>query len=144
MHTIAVKECLDSYEPNPIFSGLAPDISQSETSLPRKTRRILAQLRAGKSPILKSYLHTIDPVTHPSPACPLCKLFDYTTQHLFSCPKLNTILTVRDLWHDPVAELLQQWTDVQAAAGGGQGSRLTRNDLWKVISLVISTAHSAV
>jgi len=35
-----------------------------------------------------------------------------------------TTLTVRDLWVDPVAvaELLQLWDDVRAAAGGGLGS----------------------
>src|SRR5688572_29949465 len=52
IHIIAVEECLRSYKPNPILSQPAPDINQSEQSLPRKTRRILAQLRAGRSPIL--------------------------------------------------------------------------------------------
>jgi len=35
-----------------------------------------------------------------------------------------TTLTVRDLWDDPVAKLLQQWDDVRGAAGGGLGSGL--------------------
>src|SRR2546425_5236156 len=96
-------------------------------TLPRKTRRILAQLRAGKSPVLTAYLHTIDSKSYPSPICPLCKSHDHTTQHLFSCPIINTTLTARDLWDDPVAvaALLQQWDDALGAAGGGLGSSLT-------------------
>ena len=127
IHTIAVEECIRSYKPNPILSQPAPDINQSEQSLPRKTRRILAQLRAGKSPILLSYMHAIDPTSHPSPTCPLCKSQEHTTQHLFSCPKINTTLTARELWNDPVAvaALLQQWDDALGAAGGGVGSSLT-------------------
>src|SRR6267154_2768604 len=123
IHTIAVKECLMSYEPNPILSQLAPDINQSEQSLPRKTRRILAQLRTGKSPILMAYLNAIDPKSYPSPSCPLCKSHAHTTQHLFPCPSIYTILTPRDLWDEPVgtAALLQQWADAMQAAGGGGG-----------------------
>ena len=124
IHTMAVSECIGAYEPNPILSLPPPDISQSEQSLPRKTRRILAQLRAGKSPILLAYLHAIDPLSHPSPLCPLCKSCNHTARHLFSCTKITTTLTPRDLWDDPVAvaELLQQWDDAQGAAGGGPGS----------------------
>ena len=127
IHTIAVDECIQSYKPNPILAQPAPNINPSEQSLPRRTRRILAQLRAGKSPILCSYLHMIDPKSHPSPLCPLCKSCDHTTSHLFSCQKINTTLKVRDLWDDPVgvAALLQQWADAQGAAGGGLGSNLT-------------------
>src|SRR5688572_33298537 len=40
IHTIAVEECIRSYKPNPILSQPAPDINQSEQSLPRKTRQI--------------------------------------------------------------------------------------------------------
>jgi retron-type reverse transcriptase len=126
IHTMIVEECLRSYKPNPILSQPAPNINQSEQSLPRKTRRILAQLRAGKSPILLSYMHAIDPTSHPSSSCPLCKYQEHTTQHLFFCPKINTTLTARDLWDDPVAvaTLLKQWDDALGAAGGGAGSSL--------------------
>ena len=126
IHTMTVKECLLTYKPNPIIALPAPDINQSEQTLPRKTRRILAQLRTNKSPILKTYLHSIDPKNHPSPICPLCNSQDHNTQHLFSCPKINTSLTTLDLWDDPVAvaTLLQQWDDALGAAGGGTGSGL--------------------
>src|SRR6267154_119090 len=123
MHTIAVSECLMSYKPNPILSQLAPDINQSEQSLPRKTRRILAQLCTGKSPILMAYLNAIDPKSYPSPSCPLCKSHDHTTQHLFSCSSIYTTLTPRDLWDKTVgtAALLQQCADAMQVAGGGSG-----------------------
>src|SRR2546425_7315552 len=39
---------------------------------------------------------------------------DHTTQHLLSCSKMNTSLSVLYLWDDPVAvaALLQKWEDV--------------------------------
>src|SRR3989442_1543386 len=51
IHTMAVKECLDSYRSNSILSQPASDISKSEQTLSRKTRRTLTQLCAGKSPV---------------------------------------------------------------------------------------------
>jgi RNA polymerase subunit RPABC4/transcription elongation factor Spt4 len=121
IHTSIVQECLQSYKPNPILLDSPPDINPAEQELPRGVRRMLAQLRTGKSPLLKSYLHKIDPTTNPSPICPLCNQHDHTTEHLFSCPIINTTLTTRDLWTDPVAvaALLQLWDDVLGAAGGG-------------------------
>src|SRR6267154_3429824 len=88
-----------------------------------KTRRILAQLRTGKSPILMSYLNAMDPKSYPSPSRPLCKSHDHTTQHLFSSSSIYTTLTPRDLWDESVgtAALLQQWADAMQAAGGGSG-----------------------
>src|SRR5206468_11545972 len=65
-------------------------INPSEQSLPRKTRRILAQLRADKSPILKAYLHEIDSKSCPSAACPLCNYHLHNTQHLFSRSEEHT------------------------------------------------------
>src|SRR5207247_9601692 len=100
---MAVSECLQSYKPNPILAQPAPNINLSEQSLPHKTRRIIAQLRAEKSSMLIAYQHTIDPKSYSSPICPLCKSHDHITQHLFSCSKINTNLTAQDLWDDPVA-----------------------------------------
>src|SRR5437867_191719 len=84
IHTLAVNECLTSYKPNPILRNTAPDINPSEQSLSRKTRRLLAQLRTDKSPILKAYLHEIDSKSCPSAACPLCNYHLHNTQHLLS------------------------------------------------------------
>src|SRR3989442_13797610 len=120
IHTMAVKECLDSYKSNSILLQPAPDISKAEQTLSRKTRRTLAQLHAGKSPVLMTYLNAIDPKTYPTPTCPLCKSHNHTTRRIFSCPKIRTTLTVQDLWKNPMAvtALLQQWYDVQSGAGG--------------------------
>ena len=68
----------------------APKTSPSDLSLPRETRRTLAQLRTNKSPILISYLHKVDETHHPSPLCPLCKTHPHTTYHLFNCTHLYT------------------------------------------------------
>lgn len=111
IHTMVVSECIATYKHNPILSTSPPDIDKSEESLPRKIRRTLAQLRAGKSPILKSYLHSIDPTSHPSPNCPLCNLHEHTTKHLFTCPKVPTTLTPVCLWREPqiAAEFVEDW-----------------------------------
>ena len=89
----------------------APKISPSELSLPRETRRTLAQLRTNKSPILISYLHKVDETHHPSPLCPLCKTHPHTTDHLFNCTYLYTSSNILDLWLSPerVAPLLIRW-----------------------------------
>ena len=55
IHTIAVAECRQSYTSNPILAQPAPNVNPSEQSLPRRTRRVLAQLRAGKSPIYQGW-----------------------------------------------------------------------------------------
>ena len=54
---------------NRLINAPAPNINTSEQTLPRGTRRTLAQLRANKSPILLAYLHNIDPDSNPSPLC---------------------------------------------------------------------------
>ena len=59
---------------NKLIHQHAPKIS-----LPRETRRTLAQLRTNKTPILISYLHKVDETHHPSPLCPLCKTHPHTT-----------------------------------------------------------------
>ena len=55
-------------------------ISSTEEILARLTRRTLAQPRKNKSPFLKSYLHTVDAKSHPSPLCPLCNTHTYDRQ----------------------------------------------------------------
>ena len=96
---------------NKLIHQHAPKISPSELSLPRETRRTLAQLRTNKSPILISYLHKVDETHHPSPLCPLCKTHPHTTDHLFNCTHLYTSSNILDLWMSPerVAPLLVRW-----------------------------------
>ena len=64
-----------------------------------RTRWSLAQLRAGKSPLLKEYLHRIGKADNPD--CPLCDNDVHNTVHLFECTEMHSALTPLDLWHRP-------------------------------------------
>ena len=79
IHTSIVQTHLMQRNHNKLIHQHAPKISPSELSLPRETRRTLAQLRTNKSPILISYLHKVDETHHPSPLCSLCKTQPQTT-----------------------------------------------------------------
>ena len=95
---------------------MPPEINPEETQLPRVTRRILAQLRAQKSPLLREYLHNIGQADDPS--CPLCRHPVHNTPHLFLCPWIETPLNPKDLWIRPaeVAGLLEKWQTQLALA----------------------------
>ena len=54
-------------------------------------RTKLAHLRANKSPLSQSYLHTVNPETC-TPQCLLCLSHTYDTNHLFNCSQLPTQL----------------------------------------------------
>ncbi|MEL6805403.1 MAG: hypothetical protein AAFO91_16665, partial [Bacteroidota bacterium] len=112
IHTQIVQQHLLTIPDSSILNRPPPDIDKTETDLPRRTRRLLAQLRANKSPFLLSYLHHIDPTTHPSPTCPLCRVAEHNTVHLFNCPSIPTTLDPASLWSNPaeVAALLETWT----------------------------------
>ncbi len=77
-----------------------PNVNESEKSLPRGARSILAQLSSSYSSKLNSYLSRIDPNIEDK--CPDCGGSPHTTQHLFSCPAKPTSLTVSSLWNKPV------------------------------------------
>ena len=103
IHTSSVAKTIRNQEDNKVLLAPAPKVNQTEANLPRKTRTTLAQLRSGYSSILNSYLHRINPTTHPSPNCPRCNLSPHTTNHLFNCPSNPTELETRILWEDPPA-----------------------------------------
>lgn len=65
IHTETVKKVLKE-EQHPLLQQQAPDVNKTEEQLPRATRRTLAQLRAGKCPLLKAYLHSIEAVENPT------------------------------------------------------------------------------
>ena len=111
LKTSSVQKYLSSRQNSKIINQIAPEINKTEETLPRQTRRMLAQLRTGKCPLLQAYKHKIDPLTNSSPLCPLCKNTEHTTQHLFNCTHIHTHLTPLDLWKDPVgtALLLAIW-----------------------------------
>ena len=112
IHTEAVQRHLLTIPDSRILNRPPPDIDKSEDELPRETQRRLAQLRADKSPFLLSYLHRIDPTNNPSPNCPLCKVAEHNTVHLFNCPHLPTALDPDCLWSNlaEAAALLDRWT----------------------------------
>ena len=113
IHSSIVQNYLTSRQHNKLTDDtpLLPD--QSERTLPRETRRQLAQLRTDKSPILSAYLNRIDPTKHPTDRCPLCRTDRHDTVHLLNCPTIPTTLTVVDLWTSPVevAGLLARWRE---------------------------------
>ena len=113
IHTTIVRDHLRDRPNNKILNRQAPDIDQDEETLPRQTRRRLAQLRTNKSPFLRQYLHKIDPGTYQTDACPLCGVSPHDTPHLFDCTVLPTNLTTDDLWTNPrgVADLLAAWEE---------------------------------
>ena len=83
IHTSVVSKHLATRDNNKIMRAHPPHISSSEEILPRLTRRTLNKLRTNKSPILKSYLHKVDAILHPSPLCPLCNSHTHDTHYLF-------------------------------------------------------------
>ena len=111
LHTIMVQEHISELKPNKILNTIAPEVSRTELSLPRKTRTILAGLRTNKSSFLRADLNHIDNTKYPSPLCPACNTQSHDTAHLFNCPLLPTHLTTRDLWTNPVEvnDLLERW-----------------------------------
>ena len=84
---------------NKVLNSQAPDINLEEKSLPRKTRCQLSQLRSGYSPLLQSYLFSINAAENDR--CPDCQTSQHTTEHLFNCTAKPTELTVRSLWTKP-------------------------------------------
>ena len=99
-----------------LLQAQAPDVNAAERTLPREMRRILAQLRAMKGPLLRAWQFDIRAVEDPN--CPLCGLGAHTTEHLFACPRIPTDLAPIDLWRRPVAaaDLVQRWQAALEAA----------------------------
>ena len=102
IHTDSVRDTIASQVPNPVLNLPAPQINDDETTLPRKTRVILSQLRSGHSSFLQSYLNRINPTKHPDPNCPHCLTTPHTTEHIFNCTASPTHLTTDSLWTSPI------------------------------------------
>jgi hypothetical protein len=115
IHTDITAEYISEIEPNKVINKIAPEINKHEENLTRETRRILAQLRTNKSPILYSYRYKIDKknknINYPSDQCVLCKTTKHDSFHLFNCPKLYSSKGPISLWNDPeyVFSLLARW-----------------------------------
>ena len=99
IHTNEVKDYMDTREDNKVLNYPATEISADEEKLPRKFRRILAQLRSGYSPHLRAYLKRTR--VEDSDLCPDCKKEKHPTNHLFDCEANPTNLCVLSLWESP-------------------------------------------
>ena len=99
IHTTAVSNTINGYEPNKVLQRIPPVISPDERRLPRSTRTTLA-LRSGDCPLLTSYMSRLDPSVKNE--CPLCESQPHETAHLFSCPQGPTTLEATSLWENPI------------------------------------------
>ena len=101
IHTSAIQHYIADSPPNRVLSARPPEISYSETELPRPYRSTLAQLRSGHCSRLNTYRSRVG--LSDTDQCPECSLATHSTQHLFDCESSPTSLSVEDLWTDPVA-----------------------------------------
>ena len=100
IHTTAVSNTINEYEPNKVLQRIPLAISPDEGRLSRSTRTTLAQLRSGYYPLLTSYMSQLDPSVKNE--CPLCESQPHDTAHLFSCPQRPTNLEATSLWENPI------------------------------------------
>ncbi len=100
LHTNIVAEYRESTT-NKVLNRMAPAVDQTEQSLDRRARCILAQLRSGYSSILMNTRNTWDP--NVVDRCPSCKQTPHDVAHIFNCPNNPTDLPIDALWTDPIA-----------------------------------------
>ena len=100
IHTTAVSNTINGYEPNKLLQRIPPVISPDERRLPRSTRTTLAQRRSGFRPLLTSYMSRLDPSVKNE--CPLCESQPHDTAHFFSCPHRPTALEATSLWENSI------------------------------------------
>ena len=101
LHTAAVSKSISDLGFNHLIGCIPPEICDSEKSLFRRERTILAQLRSGDCVGLLCYRMRIGRA--PVAVCPECLIRRHTTCHLFACEARPTSLRVIDLWTHPVA-----------------------------------------
>ena len=110
IHTSITSQYLSSRKNNKVTKTISNDSHSSEQTLPRHMHIKLAQLRANKSPLLQSYLHTVNPDTY-TPQCQLCLSHTHDTNYLFNCSQVPTQHNTTSLWKKPLkaAEVIQEW-----------------------------------
>ena len=89
IHTTVTSQYHSSKKKNKVTDTTPYDIHSSEQTLPHYMHTKLAQLRTNQSPLLQSYLHTVNPDTY-MPQCPLCLSHTHDTYHLFNCREVPT------------------------------------------------------
>ena len=78
-----------------------PDVAPEETTLPRKVRSALSQLRSGYTVLLNSYMSRIEPDA--TDECPECHEGPHDTAYLFACEARPTAMDESALWLHPAA-----------------------------------------
>ena len=101
LHTDAVANTISKLGANPILGTLPPAIAASETTLTRRQRSTLSQLRSGQCHLLNYYLVLTG--CSNSAICPECLIWRHTVPHIFDCDVVPTTLTIHDLWKNPVS-----------------------------------------
>ena len=97
IHTMIISQYLSSRKNNKVTNTIPYDFHSSKQTLPCHLHTKLAQLRANKSPLLQSYLRTVNPETY-TPQCPLCLSHTHDTNYLFNCSQLPTQHNTTSLW----------------------------------------------
>ena len=87
IHTTSTPQYLSSRKNNKVTNTTPYNIHLSKQTLQSYMCTKLAQLRANKSPLLQSYLHTVNPETF-MPQYPLCFSHTHDTNHLFNTRSL--------------------------------------------------------
>jgi len=108
IHTRAVEVSMRDRGDNSVLGTPAPEIAEEEGELPRKTRRILAQLRSNYCSSLNDYRFRVE--LSDTPMCPCCRQEEHTVQHVFVCSEHQTDLRPVDLWLRPVEVAEFLWT----------------------------------
>ena len=103
LHTSAVARSIDNRGINRVLRKKPPDISDEETTLKRKQRTTLSQLRSGHCRLLNSYLNRLMPTVDPS--CPDCGVIPQDVPHLFNCSANPNTLEAVNLWDKPVESI---------------------------------------
>jgi hypothetical protein len=99
LHTEAVAAALASAPPNRVLGTRPPEISATESSLPRVARTTLSQRRSYFCKRLNSYQQFIKRATVDT--CPSCQSNSHKVSHIFDCPATPTQLVPYDLWAWP-------------------------------------------
>ena len=100
-HTYAVAYTISELGANPILGTAPPEIAASETTLSRRQRCTLSQLRSGQCHLLNDYLVLTG--RSDSAVCHECLIRRHTVPHLFVCDAVPTNLTILDLWKNPIS-----------------------------------------
>ena len=96
IHCHAVRESINARGTNRVLGTPAPDVSEKEEQLPRKTRRILSQLRLGFSASLQDYKHRIGLFV--SNLCPCCRQEEHSVQACSTYSSVQPILRIFNPW----------------------------------------------